>query len=75
MNNTLAIKNMKSKNFYKLLFQIYRDAGHTSSLKEILTMLIDVTSCVIGCERGTIFLNDPKNRRVVFFYSSRRSEF
>ncbi|KTD05503.1 guanylate cyclase [Legionella gratiana] len=67
MDNTLSIKNMESKNFYKLLFQIYRDAGHTSSLKEILTMLIDVTSCVIGCERGTIFLNDPKTGELYSF--------
>lgn len=67
MNNTLAIKNMKSKNFYKLLFQIYRDAGHTSCLKEILAMLIDVTSYVIGCERGTIFLNDPKTGELYSF--------
>ncbi len=58
---------MKSKKFYKLLFQIYRDTAHTSNLKEILTMLIDVTSCVIGCERGTIFLNDQQTGELYSF--------
>ncbi|KTD67615.1 guanylate cyclase [Legionella santicrucis] len=67
MDNTLSIKNMKSKKFYKLLFQIYRDTAHTSNLKEILTMLIDVTSCVIGCERGTIFLNDQQTGELYSF--------
>ena len=50
---------MSSKKFYMLLSQIYKDLSATSNLKEITKKLIDVTVHVVGCERGTIFLNDP----------------
>lgn len=55
------IKNMKSKRFYQLLSELYRDTAKTESISEILTKLVDITSVVIGCERGTIFLNDPES--------------
>ncbi|MBA3535976.1 MAG: GAF domain-containing protein [Tatlockia sp.] len=61
MQNVSSIRNMKSKRFYQLLSQIYRDTAKTNSIDEILTKLMDVTSFVIGCERGTIFLNDPES--------------
>lgn len=50
-----------------LLSQIYRDLAATSNLKEITKKLIDVTVDVIGCERGTIFLNDQQTNELYSF--------
>ncbi|MFJ1268656.1 GAF domain-containing protein [Legionella lytica] len=50
-----------------LLSQIYRDLAATSNLKEITKKLIDVTVDVIGCERGTIFLNDHQTNELYSF--------
>ncbi|WP_242602382.1 GAF domain-containing protein [Legionella rowbothamii] len=58
---------MNSKKFYMLLSQIYRDLAATSNLKEITKKLIDVTVDVIGCERGTIFLNDQQTNELYSF--------
>lgn len=58
---------MKSKNFYRLLSEIYREVSQKSSLKEILTILTDVTTNIIGCERGTVFLNDEKTGELYSF--------
>jgi adenylate cyclase len=62
-----TIKNMKTKEFYKLLLQVYRDIAKTTSLSEALLTLVKLTSSAIGCERGTIFLNDPKNQQLYSF--------
>lgn len=67
MQNEMVIKNLKSKNYYRLLSQIYRDVAKTSNLKDALTTLINVTTCVIGCERGSVFLNDSKTGELYSF--------
>lgn len=67
MRDVVRYKNMNSKKFYMLLSQIYRDLAATSNLKEITKKLIDVTVDVIGCERGTIFLNDQKTNELYSF--------
>lgn len=67
MHDVVRYKNMNSKKFYMLLSQIYRDLAATSNLKEITKKLIDVTVDVIGCERGTIFLNDHQTNELYSF--------
>lgn len=67
MQNEKTIKNIKSKNYYRLLSQLYHDIAKTSSLKEALTILVNVTTSVIGCERGSIFLNDEKTGELYSF--------
>ncbi len=67
MRDVVRYKNMNSKKFYMLLSQIYRDLAATSNLKEITKKLIDVTVDVIGCERGTIFLNDQQTNELYSF--------
>lgn len=67
MQNEMVIKSLKSKNYYRLLSQIYRDVAKTANLKDALTTLINVTTCVIGCERGSVFLNDPKTSELYSF--------
>ncbi|MDR3442410.1 MAG: GAF domain-containing protein [Legionella sp.] len=67
MQNVIHYKNMNSKKFYVLLSQIYRDLATTSNLKEITQKLIDITVHVIGCERGTIFLNDKRTEELYSF--------
>lgn len=63
----MIIKNIKSKNYYRLLSRLYNDVAKTASLKEALTTLINVTTNVIGCERGSIFLNDEKTGELYSF--------
>ncbi|VVC77186.1 Adenylate cyclase 1 [Aquicella siphonis] len=67
MQNEMVVKNLKSKSYYRLLSQIYRDVAKTSTLKEALTTLVNVTTCVIGCERGSVFLNDEKTGELYSF--------
>jgi|SRR5579885_2636116 adenylate cyclase len=67
MQNDMIVKNLKSKSYYRLLSQIYRDVAKTTSLKEALMTLVNVTTCVIGCERGSVFLNDEKTGELYSF--------
>ncbi len=67
MANDLLIKNLKSKNYYRLLSKLYDDIAKTASLKEALTTLVNITTSVIGCERGSIFLNDEKTNELYSF--------
>ena len=67
MQNDMEIKNLKSKNYYKLLSKLYYDVAKTSTLKDALTALVNVTTSVIGCERGSIFLNDEKTGELYSF--------
>ncbi|EHL31714.1 GAF domain-containing protein [Legionella drancourtii] len=67
MQNIVPYKHMSSKKFYTLLSEIYRDLSATSNLKEITKKLIDVTVHIIGCERGTIFLNDYQTGELYSF--------
>lgn len=67
MQNDMEIKNLKSKNYYRLLSKLYYDVAKTSTLKEALTALVNVTTSVIGCERGSIFLHDEKTGELYSF--------
>lgn len=67
MQNPLSVKNTTSKKFYQLLSQIYTDSAKTSNIKEILEKLVNVTTHLIGCERGTIFLNDATSGELYSF--------
>src|SRR5687767_3944460 len=57
----------KSKHFYKTLLKVYHDIASTASLHDALMTLINMTTSAIGCERGSIFLNDPKTDELYSF--------
>ena len=46
--------------FADLLLQVNNDLAITNTLDEALEALVGITTSIIQCERGTIFLNDPK---------------
>ena len=61
----MATKNKstfsKKKQFSDLLLQVNNDLAVTNTLDEALETLVNITTSIIKCERGTIFLNDPKS--------------
>jgi len=61
------IKTLKSKDFYKLLTEVYREVNKTKNIKEALSVLVELTSEVIGCERGSLFLYDEKTAELYSF--------
>jgi adenylate cyclase len=61
------IKNLNNKNFYKILLKVYTSIAKTTSLGEALMTLVKLTSSVVGCERGTIFLNDSHTQELYSF--------
>ncbi len=54
----------KKQQFAGLLLQVNNDLAITNSLDEALEALVGITTSVIKCERGTIFLNDPKSEEL-----------
>lgn len=67
MKSDKVIKNRNTKEFFKLLLQVYRDVARTASLSDALLSLVDLTTSTIGCERGTIFLNDESSHELYSF--------
>ncbi len=64
---TAGIKKLNTKDFYKIQLQVYNDIAKTATLSEALMTLVKLTSSVIGCERGTIFLNDSSTHELYSF--------
>lgn len=56
----INIKKLDSKDYYKLLSEVHRDISKSSTLKEALFNLVSLTTKIIHCERGSIFLNDER---------------
>ena len=54
----------KKEKFSELLLQVNNDLAITNSLDEALEALVGITTSIIKCERGTIFLNDPKSEEL-----------
>ena len=54
-------KISKKAQFADLLLQVNNDLAITNTLDEALEALVGITTSIIKCERGTIFLNDPKS--------------
>ena len=54
----------KKEQFSELLLQVNNDLAITNSLDEALESLVGITTSIIKCERGTIFLNDPKTEEL-----------
>lgn len=75
MQSIVPYKQMSSKKFYALLSQIYRDLSVTSNLKELIQKLIETTIHIIGCERGTIFLNDSQTGELYSFIAKGDLQF
>lgn len=75
MTSIVPYKHMSSKKFYALLSQIYRDLSVTSNLKELIQKLIETTIHIIGCERGTIFLNDNQTGELYSFIAKGDLQF
>ena len=61
----------KKEQFADLLLQVNNDLAITNTLDEALEALVGITTSIIQCERGTIFLNDPKSEEL---YSCVRSD-
>ncbi len=57
-------KVSKKEQFSELLLQVNNDLAITNSLDEALESLVGITTSIIKCERGTIFLNDPKSEEL-----------
>ena len=53
LSNSLALKRTTS------LLEISRLCAQKTTLDGILTVLVEMTSRELNCDRGTIFLNDP----------------
>ena len=54
----------KKEQFADLLLQVNNDIAITNTLDEALEALVAITTSIIKCERGTIFLNDPKSEEL-----------
>ena len=54
----------KKEQFADLLLQVNNDLAITNTLDEALEALVGITTSIIQCERGTIFLNDPKTEEL-----------
>ena len=54
----------KKEQFAGLLLQVNNDLAITNTLDEALETLVGITTSIIRCERGTIFLNDPKSEEL-----------
>ena len=54
----------KKEQFSELLLQVNNDLAITNSLDEALEAWVGITTSIIKCERGTIFLNDPKSEEL-----------
>ena len=50
--------------FSDLLLQVNNDLAVTNTLDEALEALVSITTSIIKCERGTIFLNDNKTEEL-----------
>ena len=57
-------KSSKKEQFSDLLLQVNNDLAVTNTLDEALETLVGITTSIIKCERGTIFLNDPKSEEL-----------
>jgi adenylate cyclase len=75
MQNPISVKNITSKKFYQLLSQIFTDSAKTSSIREALEKLVNVTTRLLGCDRGTIFINDPVSGELYSFIAQGHLHF
>ena len=57
-------KTDTKQQFSDLLLQVNNDLAITNSLDEALEALVGITTSIIKCERGTIFLNDAKSEEL-----------
>jgi len=57
-------KGNTKEQFSDLLLQVNNDLAITNSLDEALEALVGITTSIIKCERGTIFLNDAKSEEL-----------
>ena len=60
---TKSIKDTNG-NFSELLLQVNNDLAVTETLDQALESLVNITTSIIGTERGTIFLNDAKSEEL-----------
>ena len=57
-------KTIINDKFSDLLLKVNNDLAITNSLDEALESLVGITTSIIKCERGTIFLNDAKSEEL-----------
>ena len=54
----------KVREYAELLLQVNNDLAVTETLDHALESLLNISSSIIGAERGTIFLNDPNTEEL-----------
>ena len=64
MAPTAKSKQRKSREYVELLLQVNNDLAVTETLDQALKSLVNISSSIIGSERATIFLNDPKTEEL-----------
>ena len=64
METKIKPKISKKEQFSDLLLQVNNDLAITNTLDEALEALVGITTSIIQCERGTIYLNDPKSEEL-----------
>ena len=55
---------IKDSELSELLLRVNNDLAVTETLDQALESLVNITTSIIGTERGTIFLNDPKTEEL-----------
>ena len=57
-------KQRQLREYAELLLQVNNDLAVTETLDQALESLLNISSSIIGAERGAIFLNDPKTEEL-----------
>ena len=60
----MAKKENNNTKYSDLLLQVNNDLAISNSLDEALDTLINISSSVIGAERGTAFINDNETHEL-----------
>ena len=63
----MGTKNPNIGQFADLLLRVNNDLAVSDSLIQALDTLINITSSVIGTERGTVFIHDNETQEIYSF--------
>ena len=60
----MATQKTNKYQYIDLLLQVNNDLAVSNSLTQALDTLVNITSSVIGAERGTVFINDSETQEL-----------
>ena len=60
----MATQKTNKYQYIELLLQVNNDLAVSNSLTQALDTLVNITSSVIGAERGTVFINDSETQEL-----------